>query len=78
MTFRLDFYENKLAHYKQDLDYVLYKDHISDYEMRSIIHLKHKIKHINRIITTILSSLYFVGYMEEMNVKVEIVKKYYI
>jgi hypothetical protein len=78
MTFRLHFYENKLVHYKQDLDYVLYKDHISDYELRSIIHLKDKIKHINRIIATILSSIYFVKYMEETNVNVEIVKKYCI
>lgn len=78
MTFRLDFYENKLMHYKQDLDFVLYKDHISNFELRSIIHLKDKIKHINRIIATILSSIYFVRYMEERNINVKNVKKYYI
>lgn len=65
-------------HYKQDLDFVLYKDHISNFELRSIIHLKDKIKHINRIIATILSSIYFVRYMEERNINVKNVKKYYI
>ncbi len=78
MTFRLDFYENKLIHFNQELDYILYKDHISDYELCSIIHIKYKIKHIERIITTILSHVYYIKYMEEINLNVDYVKKYFI
>lgn len=60
---RLNYYENKLCYLKDTFEYNLYKDHISNHELRNLIYLKQEIKKYERVIASIMSTLYYMNYM---------------
>lgn len=64
---RLNYYENKLYHLQDTLEYTLYKDHISKRELLNIIYLKHDIKKYERVISSIMATNYMISYKKEFH-----------
>lgn len=64
---RLNYYENKLYHLQDTLEYTLYKDHISKRELMNIIYLKQDIKKYERVIASIMATNYMISYKKEFH-----------